>query len=95
MESYTLAGFDPSQVQPSNALQLTDPVAAWDAASGQLRATFTLALPGGAVMTSGQIPVIWAGESLRAAGTEYARVFIALSDCLPSRGLSVLSRRIS
>lgn len=68
MVSCTLAGFDPSQVQPSNALQLSDTVAAWDAASGQLRATFTLALPGGAAMASGQVPMIWAGGSFRAAG---------------------------
>lgn len=61
VESYTLSSYDPSGVQPSNAVQLSDTDAAWDAATGQLRAAFTVSIPDGSPTGYGQIPMIWAG----------------------------------
>ena len=62
MESYHLGGYGQSQVQPAKTLLLSNTAAEWDAASGQLRATFTLALPGGQAAKSQPYPLIWAGE---------------------------------
>ena len=56
-----MAGYDASLVQPSTVLQLSNTSAAWDAATGQLRATFTLALPIGAAAAAQPVPMIWAG----------------------------------
>ena len=63
MAGYTLGGYSESSIQPSSALQLSNASAAWDAASRQLRATFTLVLPTGVAAAVQPVPVIWAGVS--------------------------------
>lgn len=62
VENYHLGGYYQSLVQPANTLLLSNTAAEWDAASGQLRARFTLALPGGPAAEAQPYPMIWAGE---------------------------------